>query len=95
MLMCCFVRCDATGDHQQFIVPRSLHNEVLHHVHDSLLGGYLGQKKTREMLSKGSTGVVLERIAIIGVLNVMNVPKHSPRNPHAPLGKMPVGAPLD
>ena len=35
-------------NHLQFIVPRSLHNEILHHSHDSLLGGHLGQKKTRE-----------------------------------------------
>ena len=48
MLMCHFVRHDATGDHTQFIVPRSLCNEVLYHIHDSLLGGHLGQKKTSE-----------------------------------------------
>ena len=48
MLMCHFGRHDAVGDHIQFIVPRSLHNEVLHHVHDLLLGDHLGQKKTRE-----------------------------------------------
>ena len=36
------------GDHKQLIVPRSLCNEVLHHVRDSLLGGHSGQKKTRE-----------------------------------------------
>ena len=47
-LMCHFVRHDVMGDHIQFIVPWSLHNEVLHHVHDSLLGGHLGQKKTRQ-----------------------------------------------
>ena len=44
MLMCCFMRHGATGNHMQFIVPRSLHNEVLYHIHDSLLGGLLGQK---------------------------------------------------
>ena len=73
-LMCHFVRHDVIGDLLQFIVPRSLHNEVLHHVHDLLLGGHLGQKKTRKP-SKGSTGVLLKRIAIIELLNVMNVPK--------------------
>ena len=76
MLMCHFVRCDATGDHMQFIVPRSLHNKVLYHIHDSLLGGHLGQKKTREKRPpKGFPGVVLGRIAIIGFPNVMNVLK--------------------
>ena len=48
MLVCHFVTHDARGDHIQFIVPRSLHNKVLHQVHNLLLGGPLGQKKTRE-----------------------------------------------
>ena len=48
MLMCHFIRWDTMGDHLQFIVPRSLHNRVLHLVHDSLLGGHLGQKETRQ-----------------------------------------------
>ena len=48
MWMCHFVRHDAMSDHLQFILPMSLHNEVLYHVHDSLLGGHLGQKKARE-----------------------------------------------
>ena len=77
MLMHHFVRCDAMGDHLQFNVPKSLCNEVLHHVHDSLLGGQLAQKKPERKPSKGSTGVVFERIAIIGLLNVMNLPKLS------------------
>ena len=33
------------------------------------------KRKPERKPSKGSTGVVLERIAIIGLLNVMNVPK--------------------
>ena len=48
MLMHHFMRHDATGNHMQFIVPRSLCNEVLYHIHDSLIGGHLGKKKTRE-----------------------------------------------
>ena len=57
----------------QFIVPRSLHNEVLDHIHDSLIGGNLGQKKLETRPSKGFTGVVLGRIAIIGFPNAINV----------------------
>ena len=95
MLMRCFMRCDATGDHMQFIVPRSLHNEILYHIHDSLLGGHLGQKKTREK--------VLQRFYWSSIREDCNnwvskcdecaKVKHPPRKPHAPLGEMPVGAP--
>ena len=96
MLMCHFIRSDATGDHLQFIVPSSLSNEVLHHVHDLLLGGHLGQKKPERQPPKVPTFVVLEKIVIIGSLNVMKSAKvkHHPRKPHASLGEMPVGTPL-
>ena len=97
MLMCHFVRRDATGDHMQFIVPRSLCNEVLYHIHDSLLGGHLGQKKTREK--------ALQRFYWSGIREDCNnwvskcdecaKVKHPPRKPNAPLGGMPIGAPLD
>ena len=39
VLMRRFVRRDATGDHLQFVVPRSMHSEILQQVHNSLLGG--------------------------------------------------------
>ena len=91
-----FVRCDAMGDHLQFIVPRSLHNEVLHHVHDLLLGGHLCQKKTSE--------TALQRFYWCGITEDCNnwvarcdgcaEEKHPLRKCHV-MGEMPVGAPLD
>ena len=81
----------------QFIVPRSLHNEVLYHIHNSLLGSHLGQKKTR--------GKALQKFYWSGIREDCNnwvskcdecaKVKHPPRKPHAPLGEMSVGAPLD
>ena len=92
-----FVRRDATGDHLQFVVPRSMHSEILQQVHNSLLGGHLGQKKTREK--------VLQRFYWSGVCEDCNIwvakcdecakVKHPPRRPRVPLGEMHVGAPLD
>ena len=92
-----FVRRDATGDHLQFVVPRSMHSEILQQVHNSLLGGHLGQKKTREK--------VFQRFYWSGVHEDCNIwvakcdecakGKHPPRRPRAPLGEMLVGAPLD
>ena len=97
VLMRRFVRQDATGDHLQFVVPRSMHSEILQQVHNSLLGGHLGQKKTR--------GKVLQRFYWSGVHEDCNIwvakcyecakVKHPPRRPRAQLGEMLVGAPLD
>ena len=47
LLPCHFVRHDDTGDYLQFLLPEHC-VPVVFHVHDFLLGGHLGQKKTRE-----------------------------------------------
>ena len=45
VLMRCFMKHDATGDHLQLLVPKAMHAKVLQHVHNSMLWGHLGQKK--------------------------------------------------
>ena len=52
MLMWKFIKRDGTSDSLQLIVPRKLQREVLWNAHDGLLGGHLGQKKTREKALK-------------------------------------------
>ena len=52
MLMRKFIKRDGTSDSLQLIVPRGLQREVLWNAHDGLLGGHLGQKKTREKALK-------------------------------------------
>ena len=52
MLMRKFIKRDGTSDSLQLIVPRKLQREVLWNAHDGLLGGHLGQKKTREKALK-------------------------------------------
>ena len=89
--MCHFVRCDAMGDHIQFIVPRSLHNEVLHHVH-----GHLGQKKTREkaLLRFYQCGIREDCNNWVTKCDECAKVKHHLRKPHAPLRQVSVGTPL-
>lgn len=43
-----FQKRDRTGNHRQFLVPRSIKNEILEQMHGSLLSGHLGRKKSRE-----------------------------------------------
>ena len=45
VLMRCFIRCDATGNHLQLLVTRSLHVEVLQHVHIPHLGDTSARKR--------------------------------------------------
>ena len=72
-----------------FIVPRSLHNEVMYHIHDSLLGGHLGQKKTREKaLQRFYWSSIREDCNNwISKCDECAKVKHSPRKPHAPLSR--------
>ena len=42
-----FIKKDGTGEYIQFIVPTAMKKEVLHQMHDSVLSGHLGCKKTK------------------------------------------------
>ncbi len=43
-----FHRQDNTGSYLQFIVPTSLKGNILYQMHNSILSGHLGRKKTIE-----------------------------------------------
>ena len=47
-----FTKKDNTGSFLQLIVPRKLRDEVLQQMHNALLSGHLGQKKTREKVQQ-------------------------------------------
>ena len=57
---------NGTSDSLQLIVPRKLQREVLGNAHDGLLGGHLGQKKTREKAPLSSIGGVFVKTATTG-----------------------------
>jgi len=50
VLMRKFSKKDGTGSFLQLVVPKSLQKDVLYQMHNSLLSGHLGGKKTREKL---------------------------------------------
>lgn len=43
-----YKKVNETDEYRQLILPRVLKNEVLYQMHDSLLSGHLGTKKTKE-----------------------------------------------
>ena len=85
------------GEYLQFLVPRSMREIILYHMHEGLLSGHLGKQKTQERL--------LARCYWFGIRNDLDLwidrcdncaaIKKPPRPPKAPLGQMPVGAPMD
>jgi hypothetical protein len=92
-----FHKQDGVGKHLQFVVPRAMRDEVLYQMHNSLLSGHLGIKRTREK--------VLQRFYWYGVRDDVNnwvakcdicgAVKTPSKKPKAPLGDMKVGASLD
>ena len=97
MLMQKFIKRDGTSDSLQLIVPRELQREVLWNAHDGLLGGHLGQKKTREKVLKKFywRGIREDCNNWVNTCDVCARQKRPQRKPHAPLGSMATGAPLD
>ena len=48
VLFCKFMKRDGSGNFVQFIVPRSMKDVVLYHMHEALTSGHLGRCRTRE-----------------------------------------------
>ena len=66
-------------------------------MHNSLLSGYLGQKKTKEkLLQRYYRYQVRENVNLwVSRCDICGADKPPVHKPRAPLGSMPVGAPLD
>jgi len=81
----------------QFVVPRSMRNEILYQVHNAVMSGHLGRKKTKgKLLSKFYWFKAREDVNNwIIQCDVCGANKSPPKIPRAPLGDMRVGAPLD
>ena len=79
------------------IVPRTLSPIILRQMHDGLLSGHLGRKKTREKLVQGFYwyGVHTNVDLHVARCDERESIKPPGRSIKAPLGKMMVGAPMD
>lgn len=79
------------------MVPDSMKSEVLRLTHNSLLGGHLGQKKTKRKVQQRFYWFEMREDVNIWICkcDVCSRMKHSYRKPRVALGDMRVGAPLD
>ena len=92
-----FLKKDETGEYTQFIVPSALKKEILHQMHNSLISGHMGCKKTKQKILqryywyglKDDVGLYIQRCDICAA------DKKPLRPSRAPMGSLQVGAPGD
>ena len=92
-----FLKRDKTGEYLQFIVPSSMKKEILFQMHDSLLSGHLGCKKTKAKLLQRFYWYALkdETALYIQKCDTCAADKKPAKVPRAPMGSLQVGAPGD
>ena len=92
-----FLKKDGTGEYQQFVVPRVLKKDILFQMHDSVISGHLGCKKTKEKTIQRFYWYSLkEDIALyIQKCDICESNKKPMVVPRAPLGSLRSGAPGD
>ena len=92
-----FHRKDGTGSYLQFLVPREMRTEIMEQMHNSVLSGHLGKKKTREKILQRFYwfGLREDSNTWVAKCHVCGATKPPGRTPKAPLGDMVVGAPMD
>ena len=92
-----FAKRDGTGEQFQFILPRKMQQEVMFQMHNSVMGGHLGQKKTRAKVKQMFYwfGLREDVNCWVGKCEACGAVKRPAKSPRAPLGKMTVGAVMD
>ena len=92
-----FIKKDGTGEYIQFIMPTAMKKEVLHQMHDSVLSGHLGCKKTKaKIIQRFYWYSLRDDIKLhIQKCDVCAADKKPTKVPKAPLGHLNAGAPGD
>ena len=92
-----FVKKDGPGEYLQLIVPQSMKSEILFQMHDSVISGHLGCKKTKaKILQKFYWYGLREDVAMyIRKCDACAADKKPVKTPRAPMGSLRTGAPGD
>ena len=92
-----YVKQDGTGNYTQFVVPKVLRDQVLKAMHNSILSGHLGRRKTAEkLLQRFYWFQVRDSVKLwVAQCEICQCTKNPTKKAKAPLGKMTAGAPLD
>jgi transposase InsO family protein len=92
-----FAKRDGSGSYLQFVVPRAMRQEVMFQVHNSVLSGHLGRKKTEGKTKQKFYWYEMREDIRVWIKKCENCAQNKPptRTPRAPLGNMATGAPMD
>ena len=92
-----YTKHDGTGKYVQFVVPRVMRNDVIYHMHNSLMSGHLGVSKTEGKLLQRFYWYQVREDIRLWILNCDECQsnKLSVKRPRAPLGSMLTGFPMD
>jgi hypothetical protein len=92
-----FHRKDGIEDYTQLLVTFEIKNEVLKNMDNSVMSGHLGKKKTKGKLSQRYYWYEMREDLSIWISQCETCEENKPpyKAIRAPLGSMPVGAPLD
>ena len=92
-----FVKRDGTGECLQLIVPQSLKQRILRQMHDSVVSGHFGCKKTKAKVLQAFYwyGLREDIASYIRKCDICAVDKKPMKTPRAPLGSLRAGAPGD
>jgi hypothetical protein len=92
-----FYKQNLSTSHLQVIVPQAMKKEVLEQMHDSIMAGHLGEKKTRNKIQQQFYWFDLRADVTIYIkqCDTCAMIKGPVKKPKAPLGNMTTGAPWD
>lgn len=97
ILMRNFHKKDGSGSFLQLITPKKLQKDILYQMHNGILSGHLGRKKTREKLLQRYYWHGVREDIYLWIEQCENCGANKPPscNPKAPLGSLNVGNVLD
>ena len=92
-----FFKKDGTGGYLQFLVPRAMKTNILFQMHNSLLSGHIGCKKTREKILQRFYWYELKQDVNLynSKCDTCAADKKPLKTQRAPLGSLRTGAPGD
>ena len=97
VLMKSFKKKNGTGDFDQIIVPKQMRKDILYQMHNSLLSGHMGIKKTKEKILQRFYWFNLKEDVkmYIKQCDICAKNKRPVKTPKAPMGSLKTGEPWD
>ena len=97
VLMKSYRKLNGTDEYMQLIVPRSIKQDVMHQMHNTIISGHVGTKKTKEKCLQRYYWYNLKEDVNLYIkrCDICEADKIPHQKPKAPLGHLRSGAPWD